>query len=76
MKRSSDEIKAVFTAKGCTVSVQYLGHSYWDGGEIFIYAPGMDPASEAGFKFTAADLQGRGRSHTGGVRLPAKARAE
>jgi hypothetical protein len=56
--RSSNEIQAVFSAKGCTVSVQSLGHSYRAGGEIFIYAPSVDPASEAGFKFTQADFQG------------------
>jgi len=84
--RSSGEVQAVFTAKGCTVSVQDLGHSYRAGGEIFIYAPGVDPASEAGFKFTPADFRGfdgtgydgRGRSYrvwlvTAGDYVPATA---
>lgn len=56
--RSSEEILSIFTAKGCTVSVQDLGHSYRAGGEIFIYAPGVDPDSEAGFTFTPADFRG------------------
>ena len=56
--RSSGEITAIFTAKGCTVAVEDLGHSYRSGGEILIYAPGVDPASDAGFKFTPADFAG------------------
>lgn len=55
--RSSGEITKIFTAKGCTVAVESLGHSYRAGGEIFIYAPGVDPASE-GFTFTPADFAG------------------
>ena len=84
--RSSAEIQAVFTARGCTVEVQNLGHSYRAGGEIFIYAPGVDPVSEAGFTFTPADFRGfdgtgydgRGRSYkvwlgTAGDYVPATA---
>lgn len=56
--RSSEEITRIFTDKGCTVSVESLGHSYRAGGEIFIYAPGVDPASDGGFKFTQADFAG------------------
>jgi hypothetical protein len=84
--RSSAEITAIFAAKGCTVQVSSLGHSYRAGGEIFIYAPGVDPASEEGFAFTAADFygfdgtgyDGRGRSYkvwlvTAGDYVPATA---
>lgn len=56
--RSSGEIWEIFSRKGCTVSVESLGHSYRAGGEIFIYAPGVNPASEAGFSFTPADFAG------------------
>jgi len=70
--RSSEEIRSIFTAKGCTVSVESLGHSYRAGGEIFVYAPGVDPASDTGFKFSPADFRGfdgtgydgRGRCYT------------
>jgi len=70
--RSSGEIRSIFEAKGCTVSIETLGHSYRAGGEIFIYAPGVDPASETGFKFSTADFagfdgtgyDGRGRHYT------------
>ena len=56
--RSSAEIVEIFRARGCTVEVRSLGHSYRAGGEILIYAPGVDPASEAGFTFTPADIAG------------------
>ena len=56
--RSSGEITAIFTAKGCTVEAESLGHSYRAGGEILIYAPGVDPTSEGGFTFTLADFRG------------------
>ena len=70
--RSSTDIQSVFTAKGCAVQVRDLGHSYRAGGEIFIYAPGIDPKSEDGFAFIKADFtgfdgtgyDGRGRRHT------------
>lgn len=57
-KRTSKEIRDVFEAKGCTVMVESLGHSYRAGGEIFIYAPSVDPESEEGFTFTPADFAG------------------
>ena len=68
--RSSEEIKSIFTAKGCTVSVEFLEDIYW-GGEIFIFAPGVDPNSDAGFAFSPANFrafdvtgyEGRGRSY-------------
>ena len=56
--RSSGEINKIFTAKGCTVEVESLGDSYRSGGEIHIYAPGLDPASDGGFQFTPADFAG------------------
>ncbi len=56
--RTSGEIKRIFTERGCTVSVEDLGHSYRAGGEIFIYAPGVDPKSTAGFNFVPADFAG------------------
>lgn len=69
--RSSKEIKQVFEAKGCTVEVRHLGHSYRAGGEIFVYAPGLEPSSEDGFQFVEADFSafdgtgydGRGRDY-------------
>lgn len=57
-RRSSSDIKKIFEERGCTVSVQYLGHSYRAGGEIFIFAPGVDPKSEDGFDFKPADFKG------------------
>lgn len=57
-RRSSAEIRRIFESKGCTVEVRSLGHSYRAGGEIFIYAPGVDPASDGGFTFTPADFAG------------------
>lgn len=60
--RTSSEIEAIFTAKGCTVSAESLGHSYRAGGEIFIFAPGVDPASTTGFEgFDGTGYDGRGR---------------
>ncbi|MEM0447933.1 MAG: hypothetical protein QXT71_05220 [Thermoplasmata archaeon] len=56
--RSSGEIERIFTQKGCTVEVYYLGTSYRAGGEIFIYAPGLSPTSKEGFNFTPADFTG------------------
>lgn len=58
MSRTSEEIRAIFTGKGCLVSVEILGASYRAGGEIFIFAPCVDPASDAGFAFAAADFHG------------------
>jgi hypothetical protein len=68
--RSSAELVSAFQAKGCTVSVQGLGHSYRSGGEILIFAPGVD--MDEGVKFTPADFgafdgtgyDGRGRRYT------------
>lgn len=56
--RSSGEIREIFSRKGCTVEVEHLGTSYRAGGEIFIYAPGVEPDSDAGFTFTPADFAG------------------
>lgn len=56
--RTPEEIREIFGAKGCTVDVRHLGHSYRAGGEILIFAPGLDPESDAGFQFTPADFRG------------------
>lgn len=70
--RSSREIRKFFAERGCTVVVTHLGESYRDGGEICIYAPGVEPGSDAGFSFEQApfdgfddaDYDGRGRRYS------------
>jgi len=56
--RKSEEIKNIFSARGCTVKVERLGTSYRAGGEIFIFSPGIDPSSLDGFNFEPAGFEG------------------
>lgn len=55
-KRSPEEIKQIFEEKGCAVEIEELGASYRAGGQIFIYAPGVD--REKGLNFALADFEG------------------
>lgn len=84
MKRTAEEIKKIFEGKGCAVDVTLLGASYRAGGEIFIYARGVDKT--AGLNFQPADFSafddsgydGRGRHYsvwlvTAGDYVPATA---
>ena len=83
-KRTPAEIRKIFEEKGCVVEIEALGASYRAGGQIFIYAPGVD--LEKGLNFVPADFEsfeatgydGRGRHYsvwlvTAGDYVPATA---
>lgn len=55
-RRTPEEIEKIFTERGCAVECNTLGTSYRAGGEIFIYAPGVDVS--AGLEFIKADFVG------------------
>lgn len=54
--RTSDEIRAIFESKGCTVEVLRLGTSYRAGGQILIYSPGISITLEQGVTVAKADF--------------------